>query len=114
MYSSLAAVWFLIIGQIVDSIDSVTFNRFTDAGVHFLYRAYCSDTLRWNRTLNFDNRPLVLKLANTDEPGHGIINQIFELLARERLGYKHILYVPVDGLDVNNVINQLRCGDERS
>ncbi|KAF8566286.1 hypothetical protein P879_10286 [Paragonimus westermani] len=101
MSSSFATVWFLIVTQLVDSTGSVTFNRFTDA-----------DTLRWNRTLNFDNRPLVLKLADTDEPGHGIINQIFELLARERLGYKHIVHVPVDGLGVSSVIDQLRCGDE--
>ncbi|KAA3672734.1 uncharacterized protein DEA37_0008901, partial [Paragonimus westermani] len=59
MSSSFATVWFLIVTQLVDSTGSVTFNRFTDA-----------DTLRWNRTLNFDNRPLVLKLADTDEPGH--------------------------------------------
>lgn len=70
-----------------------------------------SDTLKWNRTFNFDNRSLVLNIAASNDPAHWIVNYIFEFLARERLGYKHIQFVPSTVVDLKNSIEQLLCSD---
>ncbi|TPP60934.1 Guanylate cyclase [Fasciola gigantica] len=70
------------------------------------------DKVKWNRTFNFNNRSLVLKLAVTDEPAHRIVNYLFQLLAYERLGYKEIEFVKLKTESIRETINRVRCQDE--
>lgn len=71
------------------------------------------DKVKWNRTFNFNNRSLVLKLAVTDEPAHRIVNYLFQLLAYERLGYKQIEFVKLEAESIRETISHVRCQDEK-
>ncbi|OON18821.1 hypothetical protein X801_05320, partial [Opisthorchis viverrini] len=75
-------------------------------------------TLNWSRSLYLGNKPFSLKLATTDDPVHRLVNYIFEILARERLGYRDVsfVYLETDDTDtddtIRRAIDQLRCSDE--
>ncbi|CAH8600379.1 unnamed protein product [Dicrocoelium dendriticum] len=84
---------------------------FSGSGLFFSSVLPLLDTLKWNRTFNFNNRSLVLKIAASNDPAHWIVNYIFEFLARERLGYTHIQFVPSTSVDLKGSIEQLLCSD---
>ncbi|CAH8660361.1 unnamed protein product [Heterobilharzia americana] len=69
------------------------------------------EKLKWNRTFSFNNKVLTLKLEVTDDPPHWIVNYLFEILARERLGYTKIEFVRTEGGDISNAVKRLQCSD---
>ncbi|CAH8582462.1 unnamed protein product [Schistosoma turkestanicum] len=69
------------------------------------------EKLKWNRTFSFNNKVLTLKLEVTDNPGHWIVNYLFEILARERLGYTKIEFVPAEDGDIRNSLKRIQCPD---
>nr|CAH8868908.1 unnamed protein product [Trichobilharzia regenti] len=66
---------------------------------------------KWNRSFHFNNRELRLKLEVTNRPSHWIINYIFEILARERLGYQSIEFIKQNMDHPYQAISRLDCKD---
>ncbi|CUT99130.1 tyrosine kinase [Echinococcus multilocularis] len=64
---------------------------------------------KWIRSLHFNNKSFSLNVEVNDRPSHWIINYIFEILIRERFGYRNInfIYTPWDSS--SNAINRLNC-----
>ncbi|EUB62276.1 ALK tyrosine kinase receptor [Echinococcus granulosus] len=64
---------------------------------------------KWTRSLHFNNKSFSLNIEVNDKPSHWIINYIFEILIRERFGYRNInfIYTPWDSS--SNAINRLNC-----
>ncbi|VDM16773.1 unnamed protein product [Hydatigera taeniaeformis] len=68
-----------------------------------------ADKAKWTRSLHYNNQSFSLNIEVNDRPSHWIINYIFEILIRERFGYRNInfIYTPWDSsLDA---INRLNC-----
>nr|CAH8873322.1 unnamed protein product [Trichobilharzia regenti] len=72
-----------------------------------------SERLKWNRTFSYNNKVLTFKLEVTDNPEHWIINYLFEILARERLGYTKIEFVRTDDRDIGKTLKRLQCPDSQ-
>ncbi|KAH8865000.1 Insulin receptor-related protein [Schistosoma japonicum] len=66
---------------------------------------------KWNRSFHFNNQELRLKLEVTNRSSHWIVNYIFEILARERLGYQSIEFVKQDMDHPKQAISRLDCKD---
>ncbi|CAH8665230.1 unnamed protein product [Schistosoma bovis] len=69
------------------------------------------EKLKWNRTFSFNNKVLTLRLEVTNNPEHWIVNYLFEILARERLGYTKIEFVPIEDSNINSSLKRLQCPD---
>ncbi|KAH8869059.1 Gamma-aminobutyric acid type B receptor subunit 2 [Schistosoma japonicum] len=69
------------------------------------------EKLKWNRTFSFNNKVLTFKLEVTDNPEHWIVNYLFEILARERLGYTKIEFVPTEDNNISSSLKKLQCSD---
>ncbi|KAK4475257.1 hypothetical protein MN116_002331 [Schistosoma mekongi] len=69
------------------------------------------EKLKWNRTFSFSNKVLTLKLEVTDNPEHWIVNYLFEILARERLGYTKIDFVSTEDNNISSSLKKLQCFD---
>ncbi|CAH8613621.1 unnamed protein product [Heterobilharzia americana] len=61
--------------------------------------------------VSLQNQELSLKLEVSNRSSHWIINYIFEILARERLGYQYIEFVKRDTDNPNQAISRLDCKD---
>ncbi|CAH8626300.1 unnamed protein product [Schistosoma intercalatum] len=70
-----------------------------------------SERSKWNRSFHFNNQELRLKLEVTNRSSHWIVNYIFEILARERLGYQFIEFVKQDMDHPRLAISRLDCKD---
>ncbi|TGZ59143.1 hypothetical protein CRM22_009240 [Opisthorchis felineus] len=71
-----------------------------------------SEILTWNRHLYFDKKTFTLKLAVTDDPVHQLVNHIFAILARERLGYQNVEFVHLEeDDDIARTIDELKPSD---
>ncbi|CAH8673519.1 unnamed protein product [Schistosoma rodhaini] len=70
-----------------------------------------SERSKWNRSFHFNNQELRLKLEVTNRSSHWIVNYIFEILARERLGYQFIEFVKQDTDHPRLAISRLDCKD---
>ncbi|VDL59440.1 unnamed protein product [Hymenolepis diminuta] len=68
-----------------------------------------SDRAKWIRSLHFNNKSFSLNIEVNDRPSNWIINYIFEILLRERYGYRNInfIYAPWDSSA--NAIGRLNC-----
>ena len=64
---------------------------------------------KWTRSLHFNNRSFSLNVEVNDRPSHWIINYIFEILVRERLGYRDINFIYTPWNSSSNAINRLNC-----
>ncbi|VDD74397.1 unnamed protein product [Mesocestoides corti] len=72
------------------------------------------ERVKWTRSLHFNNQSFSLNIDVNDRPSHWIINYIFEILLRERLGYRDInfIYTPWDSS--STVISRLNCEISRN
>ncbi|CAI2736243.1 unnamed protein product [Schistosoma spindalis] len=69
------------------------------------------EKLKWNRTFSFNNKVLTLRLEVTNSPEHWVVNYLFEILARERLGYTKIEFVPIEDGNISSSLKRLQCPD---
>ncbi|XP_018654817.1 hypothetical protein Smp_191470 [Schistosoma mansoni] len=67
------------------------------------------EKLKWNRTFSFNNKVLTLRLEVTNNPEHWIVNYLFEILARERLGYTKIEFVLIEDSNISSSLKRLQC-----
>ncbi|KAM3181001.1 hypothetical protein ACTXT7_015208 [Hymenolepis weldensis] len=81
-------------------------SRLFDSSTH---RDYGTDRAKWIRSLHFNNKSFSLNIEVNDRPSNWIINYIFEILLRERYGYRNInfIYAPWDSSA--NAIGRLNC-----
>ncbi|KAL7058486.1 hypothetical protein AAHC03_017200 [Spirometra sp. Aus1] len=63
----------------------------------------------WNRSLHYNNEPFVLSIEVSDRPSHWIINYIFEILVRERLGYNKIRFVHSNWDSTAETVSRVNC-----
>ncbi|VDN98532.1 unnamed protein product [Rodentolepis nana] len=80
--------------------------RLFDSSAHCNYSI---DKAKWIRSLHFNNKSFSLNIEVNDRPSNWIVNYIFEILLRERFGYRNInfIYAPWDSSA--NAIDRLNC-----